>query len=125
MQSPLLFMNKYLVENSSVCFCVGVYPLRGLCYSLQCVIWLILFSLDQQTRQHHCPEILKVFIQRISFSPSTISPRLTIFLFLKSGCLCQTPIATNFPQPPSQTHLPAQKSGTFHCGKVWHTKFAF
>ena len=31
--------------------------------------------------------------------------------------------ATNFPQPPSQTHLPAQKSGTFYCGKVWHAKF--
>ena len=86
-------MNKYLVENSCVCFCVGVYPLRGFRYSLQCVLWLILFSLAQQTRQHHCPETLKVLIQQISLSPSTISPRLTIFLFLKSGCLCQTPIA--------------------------------
>ena len=76
-------------------------------------------------RQHHYPETLKVLIQRISLSPSTISPRLIIFLFLKSGYLCQTPVATNFPQPPSQTHLPTQKSGTFYCGKVWHTNLPF
>lgn len=106
--SPLLFMNKYLDGKFLRVFLCGSVSSEGLVLlTTMCTLFgsFNLYWLKIQTPSLSWDP--QVHIQQISLSLSSVGPNLIIFLFLNSGCLCQTLIATNFFQPPWQAYSPA------------------